>query len=990
MRRLPSYLSLWVCAASLPALAQEDLQEEAAPASEAPAPEREPAVEEIVVTGYSTVAKKDLTGAVSAVDMEEVTDLPAGNIAQNLQGRVPGVQITTSGNPDSKATVRIRGQGLGRLGFNDPLYVIDGVPTIVGLEQINPNDIESIQVLKDAASASIYGARAANGVVVVTTKKGAQGMNLSLRATRTTERFSYNLHPLSTEQRAQAVWQAAVNDRSNPNNASALYIYDWNNDYDNPVLNGVTYGRFTDDEGVRYIDGGLTMRPADTNWFGAVTRDSTIDDLNASLSTANEQSRFFGSLGYYNAEGVVDGSAFKRVSLRLNSDHLMNDGRVTVGQNFLITDQKENLINQLAGQILTLGIEQQSIVPIHTVDGVGWGGPTGGVTDRDNPVRIIDQNRDNVSTLNKVLGNVYVEYRPIDGLLLRSNLGIDYYRYYFRNYQREVQAGNLSFPDNLTTQESWQYGLVFSNTAEYKWAPNDLHSFTFLLGTETIDFRTERFFGSASGFASDSRGFAYLDQGTSGFSTGGGGDAWGLESYFTKVDYDYADRYLASVIVRRDGSSRFGDNNQWGNFPSVSAAWRLSEESFFEVEFVDDLKLRASWGQNGNQEISTTAASTVFVPRYSTTSLFTNDQDEGTAYDLNGANTGTLPSGFARVQTGNPDLKWETSTQTDIGLDFTMFDAQFYGSIDWFQKRTEDILTVTEPLAVEGEGAAMVVNGGTIDNKGVEILLGYDTELTFERIGTFQIGISANYATAENEVVDLPDDVVNSFGGNGQDKTILGHSVNSVYGYVADGLFQSQAEVDAHAAQPGAEPGRIRYRDLNNDGVIDEDDQDFFTSTDPDFLYGFNLDVRFRNWDFNMFWQGVHGGQIRNSWRYFTDFTSLNAGSNYGARTLDAWTPENADASVPALTLVDNNNEGRESSFYWEDASYLKLRNLSIGYSAPDWVLARCRLQHARIYLQAQNLLTIKPGGTLSQDPEAPGSSFPVPKRYTIGFEATF
>jgi len=450
------------------------------------------------------------------------------------------------------------------------------------------------------------------------------------------------------------------------------------------------------------------------------------------------------------------------------------------------------------------------------------------------------------------------------------------------------------------------------------------------------------------------------------------------------LDYDYDRKYLASFTLRRDGSSRFGQNNQWGNFPAASVGWRISDEDFFKFAAMNQLKFRASWGQNGNQEINTRATSSIFQSRYATQSLFTNEQDEGTAYDLTGSDQGNLPSGFAKVSSGNPDLKWETSTQLNLGVDFDFFDSALYGSFDWFKKRTEDILTTTQPLATEGEGAQMIVNGGTIENTGIELMLGYTDEFTLASLGNFTFDITGNISTAKNKVVALPDSVVNSFGGNGQDKTILGKSVNSVFGYVTDGLFQSAEEVAAHASQPGAAPGRIRYVDLNNDGVINEQDQDFFTNTDPDFIYGLNFTLNYGRWDFNMFWQGVKGGSVRNSWRLFTDFTSLNIGSNYGDRTLNAWTPDNSGSNVPALTLLDNNNEARESSFYWEDGSYLKLRNLSIAYNIDPNIL------DARVYLSAQNLLTITPSGTLSQDPEAPNSVFPIPRTLTLGMSMTF
>jgi TonB-linked SusC/RagA family outer membrane protein len=934
-------------------------------------------VEEVVVVGYSTSKKQDITGAVVNVELDDVVDKSSGNLMQNLQGRIPGVQITTNGSPSSSATVRIRGQGLGVLGYNDPLYVIDGIPTNSGMHELNSNDIESVTVLRDAASASIYGARAANGVIIITTKKGQQGTRFDLKVNKSREDFDYDLNPLTTQQRGEVVWRAAVNDGSNPNNASSLYDYDWNGDFANPELYSVILPTF--------IDGAQTMRPANTNWFNEVTRASTAEDINLSISSADDDTQIFGSIGFFNREGVVDGSKFERLSARLNSEHSFLDGKIKVGENFTITNQEQNLVNDLAGNILGLAIEQQSIVPVRTEDGLGWGGPTAGITDRDNPVRIIAMNRDNVSRFNKMLGNVYVEVSPIDNLVLRSSYGINYGQFKFRNFTKAFTAGSLQFDDRLTVSDDWNKSTIWSNTAQYSFVLGDLHSFDLLVGTETVDFESEFFSGTASGFASQERDYAYLSQGTSGVAAAGSGNEWTLKSYFTKFDYDYDGRYLASVTVRRDGSSRFGENNQWGNFPAASVGWRISEESFFNVDAVDELKLRASWGQNGNQEINTRVIATIYESRYATQSLFTNEQDEGTAYDLYGLDQGTLPSGFAKIQTGNPDLKWETSTQANLGVDFDLFGSSVYGSFDWFEKRTEDILTTTQPLAAEGEGAQMIVNGGTIDNTGVELMLGYTDEFDVSGLGVLGVNISGNISTAKNKVVDLPDAVVNSFGGNGQDKTILGESINSVFGYVADGLFQNQQEIDAHAQQSGSGLGRIRYKDLNSDGVINDQDQDFFATTDPDFIYGMNFNVTYKQWDFNMFWQGVHGGEIKNHWRLFTDFTSLNIGSNYGDRTLDAWTPENTDTNVPALTLIDSNNEGRESSFYWESASYLKLRNLSIGYTFEN-----VGFETARVYLNAENLITITPSGTLSQDPEAPNGVFPIPRRITLGVSMTF
>lgn len=932
--------------------------------------------------GYSSVEKTDLTGAISTVKLEDTIDLPAGNIMQNLQGRVPGVQITTNGNPNSTATVRIRGQGLGPLGNNDPLYIIDGIPTKSGLHEINSNDIQDIQVLRDAAAASIYGARSGNGVIVVTTKKGREGLDFNIRFNQTFEDFDYDLQPLNTSQRAQSVWQAAVNDGSNPDRASSLYTFDWNKDYQNPELYKVILPTFTDPNGVQ--------RPADTDWFNEVTRSSQVRDLNLSLSGGSDRSRFYTSLGYFDAEGVVDGSKFERISFKVNSDHDLIEDKLKIGQTLLITNQRANLINDLAGNILGLSIEQQSIVPVYNDEG-GWGGPVPGITDRDNPVGIIERNRDNNHTFNKFLASFFLEYSPIEDLTLRSSVGIDYGQFKFRNFQRGYQAGTLNFGDSLSVENNWNRSIVLATTAEYKLLLDDKHKFTFLAGVEQIDFKTELSRGIGSGLASDDRDFAFLSQATDNVRVEGFGDEWTLDSLFGRIDYNYDQRYLAGLTMRRDGSSKFGENNQYGNFPAVSVGWVLTNEDFFNVEFVSTLKLRASYGETGNQEIPTTATNTTYQPRYATQSLFTDTQDEGTAYDITGANGGTLPSGFVRAQTGNPDLKWETSTQSNVGIDFQLFSTTVYGSLDYFEKETKDILTLTQPIATLGEGAQKWVNGGTIDNTGYEFIIGYEDYLDFDFLDDeLRVDVSFNISKADNKVIALPEDVVNSFGGNGQDKTILGESINSVYGYVTDGLFQSLQEIEDHAVQSGAGLGRIRWADLDNNGIIDENDQDFFVNPDPDFIYGLNFTFNYKQWDFNMFWQGVKGGSVRNNWRLFTDFTSLNIGSNYGSRVLDAWSLDNTDSTVPALTLVDNNGEGRQSSFFWEDGSYLKLRNLSVSYRVEDELLDDYGILDARIYLQGSNLLTITPDGTLSQDPEAPNEVFPVPRRITIGIDVSF
>lgn len=936
---------------------------------------------ELIVTGYSAQKKKDLTGAVSVVDLEEIEDQPAGNLMKNIQGRVAGVLVTGNGRPgDGGATVRIRGLG-SPFSNSDPLYVIDGVPTQGGMHEINPNDIESVQVLKDAASASIYGARAANGVVIVTTKKGRDGAKISLRSNVSVQQFHTNLDPLNTEERARVYWQARVNDGQpgdSPNINTNLYNFDWNGDYDNPVLNNIYLPEFIDNEN--------TMRPANTNWYDEVTETSIVQDHNISVSDGSERGNFLISLGYFDHDGVVRGSNFERISGRINSEYKLFNNRVRIGENFAITNQRQNQVNDEAGNIMFLSLTQHSILPVRTINGQGYGGPVAGMTDRDNPVRLIEDKIQNVSQFNRVLGNVFVDVEPIENLVLRSSLGVDYNIFNNRILDKAFQVGSISGEDKLTSVNNRYGSVTWTNTALYNLSKGRSQA-QFLVGTEQIKFTQEDFSASRRGFVVQDYDFAHLSNGTGEQQTGGFGTGYALQSFFGKVDYSFDDRYLASFTLRRDGSSRFGQNNRYGNFPSASVGWRISEEAFMEdVKPISDLKLRASWGQTGNQAIDDRALFNIYRSVYATQSLFTAEQDNGTAYDINGNGTGNLPSGFSRLQTANPNLQWETTTQGNIGLDFSLFDYRFTGSVDAYLKRTTDFLFLQSGLGAQGEGANRWVNvPGISEDRGVELTLGYNTE-----IGDLQLNINGNITFNENEAKDLPADIASRFPGDGEENTINGRAFNSIYGFVADGLFQSDEEVEAHASQSGAAPGRIRYKDLNGDGEINEGDQQYIGITNPRLNYGLNVDAAFKNFTLNIFFQGVNGGVLRNDQRIYTDFASQWVGANWGGRILNAWTPENNTSDIPAVTLTDNNNEGRTSTYFLEPLSYLKLRNVQLGYALPESFTGRLKMASARVFIQGQNLITINSEDSTIPDPETPNGQFPIPRVYTMGINVTF
>lgn len=921
----------------------------------------------VIVTGYQTEKKADLTGAVSVVKMSDIKDNPLGNPLRSLQGRLPGVMITTDGAPMGEATVRIRGTGT--LGNNDPLYVIDGIPTRQSLTTLNPDDIESIQVLKDASSATIYGSRAANGVIVITTKKAKKGYSrIDFNTSISQQAYQKKPKILNTQQRGEMYWRAAVNDRFDPNN-NQIYKYDWNNDFDNPVLNSVILPE--------YIDPEKTMQPANTNWFDEISQTSLIQSHNISLSHGSEKGSSLFSLSYYGNKGIIKESFRNRITARFNAEYQFFNGRLKIGENFSASFIKGSTS---PGDVMFFATVLQPIVPVHTVDG-GWGGPAPGMTDRHNPVRLIEDNKQNKVYTFSPFGNAYLELEIIPGLRFKSSFGIDASTEYFRGLRKSYRSGFLSDPSNqVNTNQNNGYTLTFQNTLNYS-RTFDKHAINVLLGEEEVNNGFQNFGGSRQGLALETIDYAYLDAGSTNVNNGGIGGGYALVSFFGKAQYTFDNKYLASVTVRRDGSSRFGKNNRYGTFPAFSLGWRISQETFIRenLPFISDLKVRYGWGKAGNQEISNTAVYGIYRAIYGG-DRYSNDG--GTAYDIAGNGSGQLPSGFVAQQAANENLKWESSTQSNIGIDFGFLNNKLTGSADFFVKKATDILVLPPPIAVLGEGGSFYQNGASMNNKGFELLLTYETHIRKDLSFT----ISGNMSTYRNKVVYLPSSVLTAYPGNGTDKTILGRSIGSYFGYVADGIFKTQREVDDHAAQIGKGTGRIRFKDLNNDGTINDLDRDFIGRSDPSFIYGINFTVKWKEFDFACFFQGVNGGKVNHQYKIYSDFSSLWVGTNWGARTMEAWSPENINSEIPALTLLDANQEARFSTYYLEPASYLKLRTLQVGYALNNI----SRVVRARVYLEGTNLLTIKTKKFSGVDPESLNNGYPIPSVYTLGLNISF
>ena len=931
---------------------------------------------EVVVTGYTTQRKADLTGAVSVVSVDEIAKQNENNPMKALQGRVPGMNISADGSPSGSATVRIR--GIGTLNNNDPLYIIDGVPTKAGMHELNGSDIESIQVLKDAASASIYGSRAANGVIIITTKKGKEGkVKVDVDASIAASMYAHKMDVLNAKQYGQVMWQAYVNDGMDPNTNGLGYRYDWGyNAQGQPVLNAIAMNK--------YLDAAGTTPASDTDWFDETTRTGVIQNYNVAVSNGNAKGSSYFSLGYYKNLGIIKTSDFERYSARMNSDYKLIGDVLTVGENFTLNRTSEV---QAPGGFLQNVLQFNPSLPVYTTDG-SYAGPVGGYPDRENPVARLNRNRDNRYTYWRMFGDAWVNLKLFKGFNIRSTFGLDYSQKQQRIFTYPVTEGNVANSTNAVEakQEHWT-----------KWMWNAVATYNLVAGKNRFDAMAGielnreddvNFSGKKEDFIILQPDYMWPDAATGSAQAFGSGGGYSLVSFFGKVNYNYDDRYMASLTLRHDGSSRFGKNNRFATFPSLSLGWRINHENFLkDASWIDDLKLRASWGQTGNQEISNLARYTVYVSNYGVNE--SGGQSYGTSYDIAGTNGGqTLNSGFKRNQIGNENIKWETTTQTNLGVDFSFFRNSLYGSFDWYFKKTKDILVEMAGIAM-GEGSTQWINAGEMENRGLEFNVGYRKTTDYG----FKYDITANIGTYRNKITKLPATVAanGTFGGNGV-KSVIGHPMGAQVGYVADGIFKSQEEIDNHAKQEGAGLGRIRWKDLDGNGVITEADQDWIYNPVPDFTYGFNIYLEYKNFDFTAFFQGVQGVDVISDLKKETDiWAGLNIGFlNKGTRLLDAWTTTNPQSNIPALSLSDNNNEKRVSTYWVENGSYLKLRTVQLGYNLPNRISKKLYMERLRFYVSAQNLLTIKSKNFTGVDPENPNYGYPIPLNLTFGINVTF
>ena len=927
-------------------------------------------LEEVVVVGYGVQKKKVVTGAISKVKSEDLEDVPVVRIENSLQGRTSGVRVTSaSGQPGEGATVRVRGTT--SINNSEPLYVVDGIPIRGGIDYLNQGDIESIEVLKDAASASIYGARAANGVILITTKQGKKG----------TIKVNYNAY-----YGTQAPWKKLA------------------------LLNATEYGILMNEASVASGGAVLFENPSElgegTDWQDAVFNDSApIQNHELSISAGNDRSTYYASFGYFDQEGIVSQaqSRYQRFTARFNSSHEVNK-HVRFGNNLSYTRVRGVGVstNSEFGSPLSRAINIDPITPVLETNpdvlasdvfqnfpvvrndaGIPYGISTLVTSEVLNPLAALEI-QEGFGWSDKIVGNAFVEVSIIDGLKFNSSIGADLAFWGGEGFTpiHYLNAANRS--DLTRYNRSQNRGLFWnwSNTLSYQ-KLIDAHDFKIVLGTVA-----ERNAGQGQGGNIQDIPVDNLEDASLSFPTTAESQTFGgyeyintLVSYLGRVDYNYAQKYLLTATMRVDGSSRFGSNNKFGYFPSVAVGWNLTEERFFPSNpFVNYLKVRASWGVNGNDQIGDFR----FVSTVGGGRNYTFGLDD------------RLVNGVSPNAIANPDLRWEQTTQTNIGIDAVLF-KKVKLTVDLFEKETTDmLLDIVVPGYVGNAGP--IGNIATMSNRGVEVELGYE-----QNFGELGITFDANVTYIENEVTSLGPDKEFLLGQTFSpqalqiSRTSVGLPIGYLYGYKTDGIFQNEDEVNAYTnadgslIQPDAAPGDFRFVDVNENGEIDPDDRTFLGDPTPTWTYGLNLSFKWRGVELFVFGQGVGGNELFKATRRF-DLQMANLTGD----ALDRWTGEGTTNAYPRLVMNDpNRNFSRSSDFYVEDGSFFRIKTLRLSYTFPqDWIKT-VGLTNFKLYVSGNNLLTFTE--YTGFDPEIGGGSFgvdrgiyPQARFYLIGVNASF
>jgi len=865
-------------------------------------------LDEVVVIGYQSVKKSDIVGSVSVVDTEEMLKSPAGSATEMLQGRAAGVTVTTGGAPGQAASVKIRGLN-SFSGQDSPLYVIDGMFVNSLTSDFNPNDIESIQVLKDAAATSLYGSRGMNGVIIITTKKGKAGPL----------KIDYNVY----------YGLQSIPERL-------------------PLTNAEEFIRINN---LAYTNNGDTPQNlrtgVDTDWQEALFKTGSISEHNLNFSGGAENSNYFISLNYFDQEGAIIGPEFERYQIRVNTE--TKKGRFTFGESIALSRSNQTRVN---GNPFIDVVWMLPTIPVYDPNNTsGYGrGDDNNSTFATNPVGL-QEHYSNTASINKILGSVYAEFEIFPFLKYKLNLGLDYADIREKYFER-IGALRQNNPDQgpafVDDRSTEFFNILAENTLNYNQTFGK-HTISALAGYTSQKDKFTHLFAHVEGINGE---FWVQDNGTLASRTGGREAVAGLQSFLGSVNYSFDDRYTVLFNIRRDGSSKFGKKNQYATFPSVSASWRVSQENFMkENRIFSNLKLRGSWGTVGNQAIAD----------YATQSVLGFNQN----YVLNNQ----VVPGAINLQLVNPDLKWESKTTTNVGIDLGFLNNTLNLSADYYVADAENLLLgVPIPLTSGNTGGDPLANVGQIQNRGLELNVGYQNA-----INHFQYSISGNATFLKNEVKALVEDAGNlPIFGHGQIlRTAVGEPIASFYVLKTAGIFQNQAEIDAWGVQPDARPGDVKYVDVDGNGSINFDDRTNVGKALPDFEYGLNLSVAWKGLDATLFFAGVAGNSIFNEQRWWSGRYDDNA--NY--RTDDVfWTGEGTSNWAPKPIHFDSSlNPVQASDRYVEKGDYFRLKNMQVGYQFPDVILDKLSLYNLRIYLTGQNLFTITDYS--GYDPEVIGAN---------------
>jgi TonB-linked SusC/RagA family outer membrane protein len=920
-------------------------------------------LDEVVVIGYSTQKKGDITGSVDIVDTEALKSIPANSAAQALQGLSSGVNVINSGVPGGSSNISIR--GISSFGDTQPLVLVDGVQA--DINDINTSDIESMQVLKDAGAAAIYGVRGSNGVIIITTKSGKSGEpNLSYDT-------YYGIQlplPGNVFNLLNSPDFARLTKVVNP--GTALFqngIPDFM--YRGSGGSGVGMAGDAEVDPSKYILDPLNsgnnyliqeVNKIGTDWFHEIFKTAPMQNHSLTLSGGNDKSNYLLSLGYFNQQGTLIETFLKRYSTRVNThfDVLKN---VRIGQNAYLFYNQNNNLN--AGNPISWTYRAMPIIPVYDIKG-NYGGTFAGpeLGASSNPVAVQSNTINNKNNSWNMLGNVYAEVDFLQHFTARTSFGGTIENQYYTDFSftRYNNTEGNNDPNSFNENALYNSSTIWTNTLNYN-NLFDKHIVNVMLGSEAIRNYGRRVGGSRDGYISTDIDYLILNNGTRNVTNYSDGYVNTLFSLFGRFDYTYNDKYLLGLTVRRDGSSRFGSEERYGVFPSFSAGWRMADEGFMKnVSWVDDLKLRGSYGILGSQNnVGPDNAFSLYGGNFS-----------NAYYDITGSSN-SIQQGFFQTRIGNPNTRWEQNIISNVGFDVTLFNNKVDFSMEYYKKSINGLLFPLPLPATVGGSTPPTVNIGDIQNTGFDISAGYQGNFSTD----WQFSIASNITTYKNLVVAIPGPGYFDAGGTQVLGNVVrnqeGQPVSSFFGYDVVGLFKDAEEVANSPIQTDAAPGRFKYRDVNGDGTITPDDRTFIGNPNPDFTYGINLGLIYKGFDFSTVFYGSQGNEVHNQILNYTHFFSGYAGGKSNV-LLNAWSPENTNTNIPKIEAQGSfSSAGVANSYYIENGSYLRLRSLIMGYTVTSPILENYGLSRFRLYMQAANLFTITKYSGL--DPELGGNS---------------